>query len=283
MPAAPTLTIEPGVTVDLVSYQIQVNGALNARGTSDTKISIISDQSTARIEFASNSVPWNEQTGVGCIIDNAFISSVPLVVSGGSPYIVNNAILFGSSTDGIHVTSGSPMISSNYIAGQGGFCGIYTEGTASIIGNKIISCWSGINAVGQTNIQQNIIMSNVNDGVVSRNSGSTIKNNAIVDNQCGISGTGNIQANTIGNNVVGIWGPSPTATIANNNIYGNYNVTSGVTQNIHLTDSNNLSVPNNWWGTTDQSTIAQTLWDVKNDSVHLGNIYFCSFSNWTEP
>ncbi len=33
-----TLTIDPGVTVNVDSYQLQVNGLLNARGTSSNKI-----------------------------------------------------------------------------------------------------------------------------------------------------------------------------------------------------------------------------------------------------
>jgi hypothetical protein len=76
---------------------------------------------------------------------------------------------------------------------------------------------------------------------------------------------------------VGIWGPLPTVTITNNNIYSNYNATSGVTQNIHLTEPDDISLINNWWGTADPSVINQTIWDFKNDSIHLGKATFDPF------
>jgi hypothetical protein len=304
------LTIEPGVIVNVDSYQLQVNGILNARGTSSNKILLTnSGYSTAKIEFTSTSNPWNEATGSGCIIDNAIIGSVPLVVSGaspkisnnyftvngapnlpitvngGSPSIVDNIINFPSSTDGIHVNSGSPTISSNLINGQGqsSSYGIYTDGNAYISNNNITDCYSGIWASGQSTIVQNNIMNNAHDGIRTENSASTIQNNAVANNLCGVSGTGNIQYNTITNNEVGIWGPLPTATITNNNIYGNYNATSGITQNIHLTEPDDISLIYNWWGTTDPSVINQTIWDIKNDSVHLGTATFDPFLTQPNP
>ncbi len=126
-------------------------------------------------------------------------------------------------------------------------------------------------------------MNNAHDGIRTDNSASTIQNNAVANNLCGISGTGNIQYNTVTNNEVGIWGPLPTATITNNNIYANYNATSGITQNIHLTEPDNISLINNWWGTADPSVIDQTIWDSKNDSVHLGTATFEPFLTQPNP
>ena len=202
---------------------MQVNGVLNARGTSGNPIVLSGNSASGsqKIEFTSNSTVWNEQSSSGCIIDNALITSVPIVVSGGSPKIsnnyftgfssaspitvsggspsiVNNVIKF-SASDGIHVNSGSPAISFNLITGQGQYYGIYTQGAASIFNNNITNCWSGIYASGVSNIQQNNIMNNNNDGVASFNSASTIRNNAIANNYCGVGGTGIIQNNTITN------------------------------------------------------------------------------------
>lgn len=295
-----TLTIQSGVTVNFGSYQIQVNGILNARGTSDSKIVFSGDgYSNSKIVFTSASTSWNEPAGSGCIVDNAYISSVSMVVegsspkisnnyftstssvlitvSGGSPSILNNVLTFGSS-DCIRVNYGSaPVISSNLIAGKGEGYGIYTEGAATISNNNITGCWSGIYAVGASTIQQNNIMNNGNDGISSENSASTIQNNVLANNKCGFSGTGIIRDNTIANNwEAGIWGPLSSATITQNNFYGN-------TQNIHLTEPDNIEAADNWWGTADASAINQTIWDHKNDPINLGTLNFSPYLNESNP
>jgi len=285
-----TLTVQSGVTVNFGSYKIQVNGILNAQGTSDSKIVFSGSYSTSKIVFTS--------TGSGCIVDNAYISSVSMVVegsspkisnnyftstygilvtiSGGSPSILNNVLNFDSS-DCIRINLGSaPVISYNLIAGKGQYYGIYTEGTAYISNNNITGCWSGIYAVGASTIQQNNIMNNGNDGIRSENFASTIQNNVLANNKVGISVTGNIHDNTIANNwEAGIWGPRPSATITQNNIYGN-------TQNVHLTEVNDINATDNWWGTTDASAINQTIWDHKNAS-NLGTLNFIPYLNEPNP
>jgi len=62
-----TLTIEPGVTVNLNKYYIQVNGTLTAKGADNDKIYFNDGQ----VIFTSVSNGWNEQTGSGSIIQNA--------------------------------------------------------------------------------------------------------------------------------------------------------------------------------------------------------------------
>jgi hypothetical protein len=54
-----TLTIQPGTTVNLGSYYIQVNGTLIARGSSDNQIRF----NSGSITFTTYCSPWNEQTG----------------------------------------------------------------------------------------------------------------------------------------------------------------------------------------------------------------------------
>src|SRR5665647_369936 len=68
-----TLTIEPGVTINLNSYYIQVNGTLVAKGTSANLIQFKGD---GAIKFTEASKSWNGQSGVGCIIENANVSLV---------------------------------------------------------------------------------------------------------------------------------------------------------------------------------------------------------------
>ena len=281
-----TLTIQAGVTVNFGPYEIRVDGILNAQSTSDNKTVFSGGYSTSRIVFSS--------TSSGCIVDNAYFTSVAIAVekgsllisnnyftstpstliaiSGGSPSITGNVLNFDSAADCIRINSGSaPVISHNLIVGTGQNYGIYTEGTGYITYNNITGCYTGIYAVGAPTIQYNNIMDNVNDGIRSENFASTVQYNVLANNNVGISVTGIISYNTIANNgVAGIWGPLPSADITRNNIYGN-------AQNVHLTELDNITAVNNWWGTTDASAINQTIWDHKNDPINLGTLNFIPY------
>jgi hypothetical protein len=290
-----TLTVQSGVTVNFGSYKLYVNGVLNAQGTSDNNI-VFSGNGYSSIVFTSTSIDWSGTSG--CIVDNAYFSSLSLIVEdsspkisnnyftstygvlitviGGSPSISDNVLNFDSS-DCIRINSGSsPVISYNVIAGNGQHYGIYTEDTAYISNNNITGCWTGIYAVGASTIQQNNIMNNNNDGIRSENAASTIQNNVLANNNVGISVTGIIRYNTIANNwEAGIWGPFPSANITQNNIYDN-------AQNVHLTESDDIEAVDNWWGTTDASAINQTIWDHKNAS-NLGTLNFDPYLNEPTP
>lgn len=286
-----TLTIQPGVTVYFNGYQLQVYGSLNATGTSSNRIvfSSYSYSSSKAVDFFStnyNSIiaytsivtaPIYVEGG-SVQINNDYFSATsysPLIVNGGTPSITNSVFIL-QSTAQIQVNSGSPYIAYNTISGQGQNYGIYTQGTATISYNNIVGCYTGIYAVGQTTIQQNNLMNNANDGVRSNNSASTIQYNAIANNVCGIGGEGRILNNNIAGNTYGLWGPTAVSTIMGNSILGN-------TQNIHLTENAtvlgylaNVNASNNWWGTTDPSTINQTIWDFKN-ATNLGVVTFVPF------
>lgn len=68
VPQDVTLTIQPGVTVNLGGYPIEVNGTLSARGASDNPINF----NSGTLEFTFYCVSWNEQTGSGCILTTQF-------------------------------------------------------------------------------------------------------------------------------------------------------------------------------------------------------------------
>lgn len=294
--AGVTLTIEPGVTVAMGSYRLQVYGALTAKGTSSNRV-VFSSTSGAEIQFQGGCTAYNEAAGSGCIIENALITStgivvrgsapkisncyfqsnynvLPITVTAGSPNIVGNVINFPANKNGIQVDGGVPTITQNLISGQGLMYGVYCAGNAVISYNNVTNCFTGIWVSGQSTVTHNIVLNNANDGIRSDNSASIIQYNVVTNNLCGISGTGDIEYNTITQNTVGIWGPKLTATIAYNNIYTNYNATGSYTQNVHLTEPADITLKNNWWGTTDESAISLTLWDSKNDSVNLGAAIF---------
>jgi hypothetical protein len=284
-----SLTIQPGVTVNLGSYQIQVNGTLDAQGSSSGEIvfSGVNSPSVGIIFLSAGS----DSTISNANIDSVFISiqqgsitlssdyfsgisAAPIITVNAGYLSISNSVLNIVSTDGIDVFGGSALISGNMIVGQGHNYGIFTGGSASttITQNNITACFTGIWAVGYSEIAQDNIVNNVNDGVCSVS--STIEFNALAGNTCGVSGGGTVEYNTITNNFVGIWSPAPDGTIAYNNIYANYNSTGGYTQNIHLTDFHNITATMNWWGLTGQTQIDLTIWDYKNDTVHLGTVIF---------
>ncbi len=66
-----TLTIEPGVTVDLDFWQLYVKGTLSAIGNLTNRINITTLErpltNNNRILFDDASVPWNETEGQGAL------------------------------------------------------------------------------------------------------------------------------------------------------------------------------------------------------------------------
>jgi parallel beta-helix repeat protein len=279
-----TLTIEPGVTVNFVDYYMEVNGTLRAQGSNTNKIFFTSDASngqldTPSIRFMSISTSWNEQTDSGSIIENAVFDSVRVGISGASPKINNNSFgggYFGSNP--VSVNSGSnAIISNNTIDGTGSDSwgvGIGCGGDALICGN-IISNWitSGVRISGGSPIiEGNLIVNNTGS---QQSGGGGIR----ID---WAESTPMIRNNTIAQNKVGINllnGPWPV--IVNNNIQDNTNYNIYVqTNNVVGNPEHAINVTYNWWGTTDVSSINQTIYDYKND-YKLGTVTFVPFL--TEP
>jgi len=119
-----TLTVEAGATVNFNNYYIVVNGTLHARGSSADQIHF----NGGNITFTGYSNAWNEQTGSGCIIENAVLSSTS-IFNGNSLKIADCAITAGVSVGGSSIVSsntitgdvsaaGSTLISNNLITGK---------------------------------------------------------------------------------------------------------------------------------------------------------------------
>ena len=83
------LTIEPGVTVNLNGFYIQVDGTLDAIGSSTDQILF----NSGTIRFTEYSTDWDEQTNSGCRIENSDLSSVQIDII-NSPKISNNSICY---------------------------------------------------------------------------------------------------------------------------------------------------------------------------------------------
>lgn len=294
-----TLTVEPGVTVDLSSYSLLVGGTLNAKGASDKEIVFQTSYwySSVRVQFLSTSTNWKSSEGSGCIVDNAIFNSAGITVGGSSPkisnnYFTNNKItavsvsggsvlimnnLFDCQSTAISISSGSsasPTISFNFIKNSvttnyGISAG---NNNAYISDNNITGCYMGVYATGNSTISRNLITNNT-IGIYAYNPLVTIQNNIIANNSAGIMGGGTIQNNTIGNNGVGVSLAITPCNINQNNFLNNKQY------NVGTTTSNNTDATNNWWGTNDVAAINQTIYDSKNSttSLTLGIVNFTPF------
>jgi hypothetical protein len=305
-----TLRIEPGVSFEYgfeagIQYYIQVNGTLTAKGTSTDPIRF----GSLGIKFMSDSSNWNDQTGSGCIIENAIMGSLTIegaspklnsnLISGdiegkGAPIISNNAI---SGYIGVNAAGGSSFISNNNITGY-----IVLSGSnSSIIANNNIYGLESYDSFGRSSVTNYAVSVVESDSTViagNKISGSfgvciaveegtaTIQNNSIV-NKSGSAisiskdASAFIQNNTIASNVDSyaiVSYSSKSSTVIFNDFQGN------AAYNIYLSTgaSGDIDARSNWWGTTDQQVISQSIFDNKND-FNLGTVTFTPFLNQPNP
>ncbi len=336
-----TLTINPGVTVNLASYYLRVNGTLSAIGSANQRIIFNSGQ----IIFTTVSNGWNEQTNTGCIIQNSIINQAS--ISASNPIkidntIINSQITVNSSiitnnivTGNINCQSAIPsagqsnapvdssVISNNSVIGNivlgyvslgavtapseassvfnntvdGSIISGSPQGTPQIFNNTVSN--GGIECDGYGSIFSNYIYGS-QTGIslyTMRVFGgnlpcyATVENNIITGNSQGISisltavfgggtFTPTVKNNTISGNSIGIslsgFGYNATPTIKYNNLQSNTNYT------FYLGESNNVDLTYNWWGTTDQQAINQSIYDFKND-FNLGIVTFLPFLTAPNP
>lgn len=274
-----TLTIEPGTTINLASYYLQVNGTLNAQGTSNKKIVFTSSgynyQSSSSyqnlIQFMETSSRWSDETSSGCIIQNAIFNNVGTTVTGASPKFNQNnynwsgtTIYSGSptitnneySTSSIS-TYGSGSISNNYF--RKGGTAITASSTIRISGNIIEHHSTGVVFWGDVTFTQNTV-TYCEVGIQCDASTVSLTQNYICNNGFGIKGGGKIESNTIMNNTVGIELAQSnylaSTALRNNNIYNNTHY------NLLIDRSTDVDATNNYWGT---SNIDATIYDSAED------------------
>jgi parallel beta-helix repeat protein len=309
-----SLTIQAGATINLNSYCITVNGALIAKGTSTNKIQIngMSGEGpfmpapapnpypfTYGINFTKLSVGYNAQSGSGSIIENAIINSTTMALE-SSPKIYSNVIT------GYITSNGTSVISNNLVTGE-----IHLTGPSTVLNNKINGTVSvqtdiiggsqdadnlqgtpmisnntiiggGINGIGisfLTAFTNHIVVSdntinNCNNAGVAAEGIGIIQNNLISSNHDGIDieGSNTVLNNTIENNYIGIQQISNfLSSIAYNNIQNNsYNFF------LHQSVTGSVNATYNYWGTTNQTAISNSIYDNKDDSS-LGTVNFVPF------
>ncbi|MFB3890325.1 MAG: hypothetical protein ACE14S_12625 [Candidatus Bathyarchaeia archaeon] len=255
-----------------------MNGVLSARGTSEQPIRINGitvrepyGRHSSVITFMSSSGGWNEETGLGSVIENAVLNSTlvevycsakianctllpdsGLTLLAGSPVISNCGLTF------ITIVGGSPTISNNYITGGIEYMnGLHTNSIV-ISGNVFSGCQNCINldgtSYGTVSIERNMIIGN-DVGIEIRNNNQwkvatkvSVQNNTIVNNSKGILVTGHAEP--------------PRVNYNNFENKSEYNISPG---------PNDINATYNWWGTADSSAINQTVYDFKND-FNIGTV-----------
>ena len=288
-----TLTIQPGVDVLENGNAMIVEGTLQAVGESNGgniqfDTSVLAGSAYGIINFTSSSE--------NSIIENASLNSFLIYVTDSSPKINHDE--FGGA---ISIMGGSPTVSDCSLD-TGGFTALGS--TITIIGgsatiqnntfNRYLAVPSAI-SLGGTNdatVLDNNFYGDYSEAAVVINSGSPlIERNLVSPNvqsqngqnsATGIAIYGNtspvIANNTVAENSVGLniydSDGSSSLTIAYNNFEQNsqYNIYLGQQGNYSST-AGNIDAINNWWGTTDISTINQTIYDFK-DNYNVGTVTF---------
>ena len=304
-----TLTIEAGVVVDFGSYYIEVNGTLNAEGTSDEPIYFSSNDQIQEppLDFLNTYPAVFSNPNILLVYGNPVCSLKYVVLDHTSfqaqSYVSNATLTLDhcSLLDGSSVNLwGTTTISDSYINGSVQVRGDSTiTGSIFLYGLDVAGSCSGSRFLGTylilgnniTNQQYGIVLNAGDTGTVKNNviwggsigicqgdgfpmMSANIRNNLIIDNQIGIytrtpRDDSTIVGNSILRNKIGISNPSPKQTIMSNNFEN--------TQYDIQASGSAVSVANNWWGTTDRTTIDQKIYD-SNDDISLGTIVYTPFS-----
>ena len=326
-----------GVIVNLSDYFIQVNGTLIAEGGLTDPV--IFDGGSIIFKAVSND--WDEQTGSGCIIENAVFSTttdaagftvypseividdsspkisqssnVSITVNGGSPMVSENTLRYVKITRGtpkllnniikaVSIDEGSPQIFSNIIQ-DGIDAHDYPVDGSPVIWNNTITYPGGVKYTA-IDLQFNGIP------IVSNNNITGLSTPGGLDSYgrpykaeytgYGIRVTGNAY---ISNNVISgcinasilVYGfPEAEVTIQNNTLKSkgiiikgavstkiNYNNIEGSISLIERATTD-ADATYNWWGTTDETVITQSIVDSKNDFT-LGKVNFTPFLTEANP
>jgi hypothetical protein len=295
-----SLIIEDGATINMQdAAQIQVNGILSAIGTNAspirfngyTKLVNTASLYYSSISFSKESKGWSQQTLSGSIIENAILNKTSVEIS-NSMKLTNNAFI----GNGFSVSAGAPSIIGNTIKGavtvSGGSPVISNNTITSILVGNLESQASGTESSETAIVSDNVVSGGVFSGTRVTLTGYSLGCNLIFERNFVDGGncdaglefymynnvicTASIMNNTLINNEIGIhFVTGYPESISNNNIYEN-------TLNVRLEESNPVDCANNWWGTTDQQAINQSIYDYKND-FDLGTVNFIPFLTESNP
>ena len=235
-----TLTIEPGVTINMNGCDLQVNGVLVAKGTNNEKINFKQGNillgAGASGSIIENSILNATNLSVNCTatINNNYIIGQAsatffeaIIVGGGAPTISNNTIFGADNQRSIHIVAGSPTITSNAIMGmiisdekegapvlshntiEGGV--MFSLGGTPVVSNNLITGFKYVNFNGNIDDLVNTVSNeNIGGGVIFIGDYSNALHDAVVTDNIitgcltGVSilegGTATVERNLITNN-----------------------------------------------------------------------------------
>lgn len=239
-------------------------------------------QGTAQI--AGNNIVGGVLAGSSTTISNNVVSS-SIQISDGSPKISGNSfsgyggvnvgysknspveapIILNNTVSYISIFAGSVQIQANTLRGTGlnlgiGFNQEYQNGNSLVANNYVYNCCYGLACWSE-----------------GGNPTVSFQRNYVVDCEYGMTLTGgqiSILNNTIRNSVFGIYlgDKAAVSKIAYNNIENN-----SLRGNLYI---ENITAPidaaNNWWGSTDEAAIGQTIHDYKFD-FNLAKVTYVPF------
>jgi hypothetical protein len=186
-----TLTIEAGTTVNLNDYYIMVNGTLRAQGTETEQIQF----NGGEITFTEHSSDWDEQTGNGCIIENAQIYTTYVGIGSVSVKISKSTV--NAEISGL----GQAIIVNSAINGKvSGKVVANNTITGDVNGNTVVNNLIAGTVDGEV-ISNNTIRNGQVSAVGSYASGPVVSNNTILNCDVGISCNG--YSVISGNNISG--------------------------------------------------------------------------------
>ena len=209
--------------------------------------------------------------GASIVTSNIIVDSV---YTAGPTLVWENTITGSVSGGGTSVSY--PIISSNTILKGSNYLktGISSSGYALIVDNTIFDCNYGVylysspqqfgESIAPNAVLERNKITNNNEGIhmeiysamVNGNINPSITNNTISQNNLGVS----------------IYGEAQYLALENNNIQDNSNYSirfgSGVRSDLNATY--------NWWGSTDNASIDQTIYDSNSD-FNLGTVNFQPF------
>ncbi len=308
-----TLTIQPGVQVLVDgNYNFYVDGKLIAVGTITDSIRFTSNKTTpAMVNWRGISLRVKGKNDTSIIkytyVEHAYRG---VFSDGCSPKISNSVFRRNGTGIFINFSPGYPLIKNNFftlnstgIQGGSTFTaapsgeisgndftnnadGIVSVNTTAwkITGNNVNYNHNGINIAGLTtncDISGNTIIGNDNFGLNFSAGGLLtfpLQNNLIIYNGRGIvmnNLRGVISNNTISYNGIGVQQTWTTTTASNFSFQYNC-VTNSNTHNFETLSSistPNVTVANNWWGTTTTSTIDSAILDYY-DNLTLNKVLY---------
>ncbi|MCP4598681.1 right-handed parallel beta-helix repeat-containing protein, partial [Neptuniibacter sp.] len=243
-----TLTIDPGVEVQFNGYYyLRIYGILDAQGTAADMITFTSNQpSPAAGDWSGiNLYGSNISTIRYAIVEYAYVG-VNISSISGQNYTVEDCVI-RNNWRGVSIQNPSGATIRNNTIEDNTEMGIYVGAT---------SRGDSSPAIDSNLIQGNDIGISFNGGSASAVTNNTIINNTTYGLDLRISQYGFFHG-----------------TINNNSIYGNgdYNLHVYTNANTYLIDARN-----NWWGTTDVTSILSGIYDWLDDD-DLARVDFLQF------